>query len=237
MNNIISVKNLSFSYYNKKILDNITLNIEKNSFTAIIGPNGGGKSTFIQCLLGFLKNQGEVLFNKKNIKHSIKKISYVAQKKEIDWNYPINVFDLVLMGRYIHKGLLKPYNKLDKEKTLAVLKTLEIDDLKNKQISELSGGQQQRTFLARALNQESDIIILDEPFTGIDSKTEKLLVNILQDLQKKDKTILAVHHDLKTVREYFSHVILLNKKLIDHGRIDNTFYKENIDKTFSYIYN
>lgn len=230
----IEVINLVVSYTEKPVLDDINLKIRRGEFLALVGPNGAGKSTLIKCILGFVKQiYGDVRINGKTYLEEKRKIAYIPQRGSVDWDFPTTLFDVVEMGSYARVGFFKRVSKIEKEKTLKAIKKVDMLDFKDRQISELSGGQQQRAFLARALLQDAEIYLLDEPFQGIDAKTEEAIVNILKDLVSKGKTVIVVHHDLQTVSKYFDTVALINKKIIAHGKIKDVFTKENIEITYA----
>ncbi len=229
----IKVEDLTISYDNRPVLWDIDLKITKGTLMAIVGPNGAGKSTLIKAMLGFIKPvSGNVLFNGMPYKKMRKNIAYVPQRGSVDWDFPTNVFDVVLMGRYGQLGLLKRPRKEDSLLTEKALEEVGMLSFANRQISELSGGQQQRVFLARALVQNADIYIMDEPFQGVDAKTEKSIVAVLRRLRNLGKTVMVVHHDLQTVPTYFDEVTLLNIRIIASGNIKDAFTDENIQKTY-----
>ncbi|MDV3166294.1 MAG: ABC transporter ATP-binding protein ['Waltheria sp.' little leaf phytoplasma] len=230
----IQIKDLTVSYqYQKPVLWDIDLEIKKGSFTAILGPNGAGKSTLIKTIIELIpKLSGEILFFGKPYKYLQKKIVYVPQRNEAYWNFPTTVLDIVLMGRYGHLGWFKRPTEKDKNIAKQALKEVDMLSFQNRQISELSGGQQQRVFLARSLAQQGEIYLLDEPLQGIDIQTEKKIISILQKLKKEGKTIIAIHHDLTTVEQYFDHIILLNLYKIASGETIKCFTLDNINKTF-----
>ncbi|KND62679.1 metal ABC transporter ATP-binding protein [Candidatus Phytoplasma phoenicium] len=230
----IKIRDLTVLYHLKPALWDIDIDIFSSSLTAILGPNGAGKSTLIKTLIELIpKISGEILFfNNQRYKQIRKKISYVPQRNSVNWDFPTTVFDVVLMGRYGHLGWFKRPTLHDKKIALESLAQVEMTDLKDRQISELSGGQQQRIFLARALAQEGDIYLMDEPFQGIDIQTEKKIITVLKELQKKQKTIIVVHHDLETVPQYFDHIIFLNIQKIASGETKKIFNAENIKKTY-----
>jgi manganese/zinc/iron transport system ATP- binding protein len=233
MSNVVEVKNLNMAYHDSPVLWNINLSIANNSKTAIVGPNGAGKSTLIKGILGLLKPiSGETKILGKDYQKVYKKIAYVPQSNSVHWDFPTTVFDVVLMGRYVYSGMLKRANKKDKEQVLASLKQVGMEDFKDRQISQLSGGQRQRVFLARAICQDAEIYFLDEPMQGVDIKTEKLIIEILNDFQAQGKTIIVVHHDLSTVKEYFDHVIILNKELVSTGSLREAFLEEKINQAY-----
>ena len=213
---IVKVEDLTVAYGENPVLWDIELEIKKGVLMAIVGPNGAGKSTLIKAMLNLIKP----------------KIAYVPQRGSVDWDFPTTVFDVVEMGRYGKVGWLKRVGKIDKEKTKEAIHKVEMDDFSERQISQLSGGQQQRVFIARALVQDADIYFMDEPFQGVDSKTEKSIVNILKKLRDDGKTVVVVHHDLQTVKNYFDYVTFINVSVIASGHVDETFTQENIEKTY-----
>lgn len=231
---IVKVEDVTVSYDARPVLWDIDLSLPKGKLIAIVGPNGAGKSTLIKTMLDLLKPvTGTINFNDKTYKEVRKKIAYVPQRSSVDWNFPTTVYDVVLMGRYGHVGWFKRPSHKDKEIVLRSLESLSISHLKDRQISELSGGQQQRVFLARALTQEAEIYFMDEPFQGVDVKTERAIVALFKKLKKEGKTVVVVHHDLDTVETYFDHVVLLNRRIIADGSVAQVFTKENIDKTYT----
>lgn len=231
---VITINGLSVSYGRKRVLTNIFLDIEPGNIYGIIGPNGAGKSTLFKAILGLLEiNAGVVKIEGKSIKSKRKKVVYVPQKSDVDWSFPATVYDIVEMGRYPHKKLLQRLDTHDKELVMEALKEVGMENFAQRQIGELSGGQQQRVFLARALCQEADIFLLDEPFVGVDITTEENIINILKRLAAEGKTLMVVHHDLSTVPSYFDKVILLNQRLIAYGDTTTTFTQENINKAYS----
>lgn len=196
---------------------------------ALVGPNGAGKSTLIKTILKFLKQiTGEIKINAKTL-------AYVPQRNSVDWDFPTTLFDVVEMGCYGRVGLFKRVSKEEKQKVLKAIEQVGMLEFKDRQISELSGGQQQRAFIARALVQEADIYLMDEPFQGVDSTTEKSIVEILKQLKAEGKTIIVVHHDLQTVPTYFESVALINKAVIISGKVSEVFTQENIDVTYRKI--
>lgn len=231
--NHISIKGLSVSYDKKIVLTNIFLEIEPGNVYGVIGPNGAGKSTLFKAILGLVDlNAGHITVDGQPIAEQRKNIVYVPQRDDVDWTFPATVMDIVLMGRYPHKKLLQRLDKNDKEAALAALREVGIEHLKDRQIGELSGGQQQRVFIARALCQGAGVLMLDEPFVGVDITTEEKIIGILRRLADEGKLLMVVHHDLSTVRSYFDKVILVNQRLIASGDTDSTFTDENIGKAY-----
>lgn len=229
MNEKIKIKNLSVDYDIEPVIWNINISIEKSKMTAIVGPNGAGKSTLFKAILGLKKQlTGNIeIFDMDN-----KLLSYVPQSSSIDWDFPATVFDVVLMGRYYELGWFKRPTKKDKDIAMEAIKKVKLEEFKNRQINDLSGGQKQRVFLARALAQETSLYLLDEPFQGVDAHSEKMIVKILKELVQEGKTILVVHHDLQTIKEYFDNVVLINQNIIACGKVDDVFTEENIKETY-----
>lgn len=235
MNDIaIKIKDLSVAYDRKKVLENISADIPASSLISIIGPNGAGKSTLLKSIIGLIESDFKTMdFFGKNFKEFRKKIAYVPQRTSIDWDFPTTVYDTVLMGTYGKLGWFTKPGKNEKAMTYEVLKKLEIDNLHKRQIGKLSGGQQQRVFIARALLQEAEIFLMDEPFQGVDATTEKKIINILKELRDEGKTVLCVHHDLTSVEDYFDYVLFLNKRIIDFGKTNEVFNNDNLKKTYT----
>jgi len=224
--NAIEIKNLTVAYGENIALEDFNLDVEIGSLMALVGPNGAGKSTLIKTILKFLKQiTGEIKINGKNL-------AYVPQRNSVDWDFPTTLFDVVEMGCYGRVGLFKRVNKEEKAKVLKAIEQVGMLEFKDRQISELSGGQQQRAFIARALVQEADIYLMDEPFQGVDSTTEKSIVDILKKLKSDGKTLLVVHHDLQTVPTYFESVTFINKTVIASGKVKEAFTQENIEMTY-----
>ena len=227
--NAIEIKNLTVAYGENIALEDLNLDIEIGSLMALVGPNGAGKSTLIKTILKFLKQiTGTIKINAKTL-------AYVPQRNSVDWDFPTTLFDVVEMGCYGRVGLFKKVNKEEKQKVLKAIEQVGMLDFKDRQISELSGGQQQRAFIARALVQEADIYLMDEPFQGVDSTTEKSIVEILKQLKAEGKTIIVVHHDLQTVPTYFESVTLINKTVIASGKVSEVFTQDNINIAYRKI--
>lgn len=229
----ISVKGLSVSYERKRVLTNIFLELEAGNVYGVVGPNGAGKSTLFKAILGLIDiNNGTVVVNGKTIREVRKEVVYVPQKSDVDWQFPATVYDIILMGRYPHKKMFQRMNKTDHDFAYQALEEVGMTQFKDRQIGELSGGQQQRVFLGRALCQQADIFLFDEPFVGVDITTEERIIKILKNLAAQQKTLLVVHHDLSSVKNYFDKVILLNQRLIAVGNTETTFTEENISKAY-----
>lgn len=234
----VIVHDLTVAYDEKPVLWDIDLIFPEGQLIAIVGPNGAGKTTLIKAMLGLLKPvSGTVDFvslgDGKNLKQQIKnKIAYVPQSGSVDWDFPATALDIVMMGRYGHLGWFKRPGKKEKDLALEMLAKVGMTDYASRQISQLSGGQQQRIFLARALIQQSEIYFMDEPFKGVDAQTEKSIVTLLKELKKQGKTVIVVHHDLQTVRDYFDWVTLINLKVIANGFVKDVFNEENLSTAY-----
>lgn len=231
---VIEIEKLVVAYdEDKPVLDNFNLGIEKGKMTAFVGPNGAGKSTLIKAILEFVKPiTGSITINGKKYAQEKKKIAYVPQRGSVDWDFPTTLYGVVEMGSYGRVGFLKRVPKSEKNRVMEAIEKVDMLEYVDRQISQLSGGQQQRVFIARALVQDAEIYLLDEPFQGIDKKTEGSIVKILKGLKEEGKTVIVVHHDLQTVPEYFDEVVLINRKVIASGKVNEVFTKENIDETY-----
>lgn len=229
----IEVHDLTVAFDRKPVLWNIDLTIPQGKLVGIIGPNGAGKSTLIKSIMGLLPlSSGYCKLFDQELNTVRSRISYVPQRESVDWDFPVSVLDVVMMGRYGKLGLLKRPRKADYDVAMDCLKKMGMESFANRQIAQLSGGQQQRTFLARALAQQADIYFMDEPFAGVDAATEKAIINLLQTMTAANKTVIVVHHDLQSVTTYFDWVILLNTRLVAHGPTDITFTQTNLQETY-----
>lgn len=230
---IIEVEDMTVAYDIKPVLWDVDLKVRRASLLAIVGPNGAGKSTLIKAMLDLIKPiSGKVRFDGQSYKSQIKKIGYVPQSGSVDWDFPASVLDVVLMGTYGQVGWFKRPGKKEKENALKAIDQVGMTEFRDRQISEFSGGQQQRVFLARALVQDAEIYFMDEPFKGVDAKTEKAIITLLKNLKSRGKTLVVVHHDLQTVEEYFDHVVLLNTQIIASGPVKETFTEDNLAKAY-----
>lgn len=230
---VLEVSQLYAAYRKNRVLNNVSFKVGKGTLTGIVGPNGAGKSTLLKTLLEIHpKLSGEVLFFGSPLKKVKRRIGYVPQRGSVDWDFPTNALDVVMMGRYGHIGWLKRPKKLDKDKAYEALEKVGMTDYAQRQISQLSGGQQQRVFLARALIQDADLYFMDEPLAGVDAATERAIMGILKELKNAGKTVMVVHHDLQTVEDYFDHVLLLNGTVVAHGPTEYTFTPDNISETY-----
>lgn len=230
---MLAVKDLSVTYSNgTHALQNADVSLPTGSISGIIGPNGGGKSSFLKGILSLVPHKGHAFFKGQPLEKLAKNTAYVEQKGNLDMDFPISVEQCVLLGTYPKLGLLKRPGKREKELAKEALSRVGLSTYKDHQIGELSGGQFQRVLIARTLAQEAELILLDEPFVGIDVQSEKIIVTLLQQLAKEGATILVVHHDLSKVKNYFDHLILINKTVIAVGPTQAVYNKENLQKTF-----
>jgi manganese/zinc/iron transport system ATP- binding protein len=230
---VLDVEQLTVNFGKTPILWDISVQVESGKIIGILGPNGAGKSTFIKTLMGMISPlSGKVSFFGKPLKKVCNRIAYVPQRESVDWDFPITALDLVLMGRYAKLGWFRLPRKADKEAAFHYLEKVGMGAFSKRQISELSGGQQQRIFLARALLQEADLYFFDEPFSGVDMTTQRVIIEAFHELKDQGKTIFVVHHDLHTVSSYFDEVIMLNMRLIGHGTVKKMFNDEMIQKTY-----
>ncbi len=233
----LEIQHLTVNYDKTPVLWDVNLSIPAGALVGIVGPNGAGKSTLMKSALGLVKPlSGKVEFFGMPLKKVRKRVAYVPQRESVDWDFPVTVFDLVLMGRYGRLGLFHRPRGADKAAAARYLQLVGMEEFSDRQISQLSGGQQQRVFLARALLQEADLYFMDEPFAGVDLATEKVIVDLLHRLRDEGKTVLVVHHDLNTVESYFDRVILLNMRLIASGPTDVCFNAQNLHAAYGKNY-
>lgn len=229
----LSIHDMTVAYHRKPVLWDVDLDVPPGKLVGIVGPNGAGKSTLIKAVMDLIpRTSGRVRIFGEPYRKQRHRVGYVPQRESVDWDFPVSALDVVTMGRYGRIGWFKPVLRRHREIARQALERVGIADLAHRQISQLSGGQQQRTFLARALVQEADLYLMDEPFAAVDAATEKAIVRLLQDLRSAGKTCLVVHHDLQTVPEYFDHLILLNMRVVAHGPTVEVFTQENLHKTY-----
>ncbi|GIU96058.1 MAG: manganese ABC transporter ATP-binding protein [Gaiellaceae bacterium] len=225
----LEVTDLTVAYGDKPVLWDVDVEVPVGTLTAIVGPNGAGKTTLLRSILGLVKPAaGQALVLGRPYREQRRLVAYVPQRGSVDWDFPTDVRDVVLMGRYGRIGWVRRPGRRDREAADEALRQLGIEHLASRQISQLSGGQQQRVFLARALVQEAELYLMDEPFQGVDATTELAIVELLRALREHGKTIVCVHHDLQTVAEYFDRVVLLNVRTVAAGTVEEVFTEENL---------
>lgn len=230
---ILDIHDVTVAYHQRPVLWDIDLTIDRPQLIGVVGPNGAGKSTLIKAVLGLLPLAGgkvEVFGRPPQAER--RRIGYVPQRESVDWDFPVSVLDVVLMGTYGRLGWFRRPGLAEVEWARQCLDEVGLADYADRQIGRLSGGQQQRTFLARALAQRADVYFMDEPMAGVDAATERVVFTLLQRLRDEGKTVVVVHHDLRTVPEYFEYVVMLNMRLIAAGPIDEVFTQENLNKTY-----
>ena len=229
----LAIRGLTVSYGEKPAVFSIDMTVRDGSMTAIIGPNGAGKSTLLKAALGVIKPlSGKVTVYGKPMEGQRGRIAYVPQRASVDWDFPARVIDVVVMGLYRELGLLRRLTGGHKARAMECLERVGMADFAERQIGQLSGGQQQRVFLARALAQNADLYLLDEPFAGVDAATEKAIIDVLKALKAQGKTVVAVHHDLATITEYFSDVFLINVRKVAEGTVEQAFTAETLQKAY-----
>ena len=229
----LSIHDMTVAYRRKRVLWDIEYTCPPGKLVAIVGPNGAGKSTLLKATLGLIpKASGQVDFFGKPYAKQRSRVAYVPQRTSVDWDFPVSALEVVTMGLYRKIGWLRPVTRKWRDEALRSLDRVGLADLAGRQISELSGGQQQRVFLARALAQEADLYLMDEPFAGVDAATERTILDLLRGLQQTGRTALVVHHDLQTVADYFDEVLLLNRQVIQAGPVETTLTDENVRKTY-----
>ncbi len=228
----IETKQLTVAYGAHAALWNVDVKIPLLAITGIIGPNGAGKSTLLKAILGTVPRLSGNVKLHREVEAGGDAIGYVPQCNAVDWDFPTTVFDLVMMGTYGRLRWCQRPGKREREETRDALRQVHMEEYAHRQIGELSGGQQQRVFLARAFVQRASVYLMDEPFAGVDAKTENMLIEILHQLRDDGNTIVLVHHDLTTVADYFDHVVLLNRKLVACGQTSTTFTSDNIEMAY-----
>lgn len=229
----VEVHDLTVAYHTKPVLWDVDFALPEGKLVAIIGPNGAGKSTLLKAVLGLVPvSAGWVEVFGKPTRDQRSIIGYVPQRESVDWDFPTSAMDVVLMGLYGQLGWLRRPGRKERDKAHTALQNVGMADFAHRQISQLSGGQQQRVFLARALAQDARLYFMDEPFAGVDATTERAIATLLRDLRSSGKTVVAVHHDLQTVPEYFDWAVLLNMRLVAAGPVAEVFTADNLHSTY-----
>ena len=232
----LRVDNISVTYRNgHTALRNASFAIPRGTITALVGVNGSGKSTLFKSIMGFVPlATGSVSIFGEPAREALKKnlVAYVPQSEDVDWNFPVLVEDVVMMGRYGHMNFFRMTRAVDREAVDAALERVGMADFRKRQIGELSGGQKKRVFLARALAQEGEIILLDEPFTGVDVRTEEAIITLLQGLRDEGRVMLVSTHNLGSVQRFCDRAVLVNRTVLASGLTAETFTKANLEKAF-----
>ena len=229
----LQVENITVAYNGQPVLRDVSFTIPHGTRVAVVGPNGAGKSTLFKALVGLLSVRGgTILIHGLPLGHHKECVAYVPQREEVDWKFPVTVYDVVMMGRYGNLGWLKRPGKYDHAVVTRCLEQMQMADLARAPIGDLSGGQQQRVFLARALAQEPHILLMDEPFTGVDAATQATTLTLLTQLRDQDVTVLVSTHDLNLASTRFDQVLLLNRRVIALGDAAHVFTPEHITQAF-----
>jgi ABC-type Mn2+/Zn2+ transport system ATPase subunit len=233
--NGISIENVTVAYHGKIALHKANLQLKSGTICGLVGMNGAGKSTLFKAVMGFVKPvSGRVLINGLPIRLVQKNnlVAYVPQSEEVDWNFPVSVHDVVMMGRYGYMNILRIPRSLDRLAVKESLERVEMWEMRDRQIGELSGGQKKRTFFARALAQQAKVLLLDEPFAGVDIKTEKMMTHLLMELRDFGYTVLISTHDLSSITTFCDQVVLINRTILAYGETSEVFTEENLSRTF-----
>ena len=229
----LSIHDMTVAYHRRPVLWDIDYDAPAQSLVAIVGPNGAGKSTLIKACLGLIPRvSGRIEVYGRAQRQQRRLIGYVPQRESVDWDFPVSALDVVAMGRYAKIGWMRPVTRRHRAAALECLERVGMEEYARRQIGQLSGGQQQRVFIARALAQEAQLYLMDEPLAGVDAATEQTIVDILRELRAQGRSVICVHHDLSTVTEYFDHVLLLNTRVIAAGPASETFTQENLRRTY-----
>ncbi len=229
----LGVRNLTLSYDREPVVQDISFDVPRGAIVGVLGPNGAGKSTLIKAIVGALSpDLGDIHVLGTSGKDALKRMTYVPQRGSVDWDFPVTVRDVVAQGCYARLGLWGKVRGKEAKVVDEALEMVSMTHLQHRQIGALSGGQQQRVFLGRALAQRGEIYLMDEPFVGVDVKTEEAIVQVLRMLRDEGRTLLVVHHDLSTVREYFDHILLMNKHLIGFGKTEDIFVPDLLQDAY-----
>ncbi|MEY3459473.1 MAG: High-affinity zinc uptake system ATP-binding protein ZnuC [Planctomycetota bacterium] len=229
----LAIQDLTVAWSRKPVIWDVEFNVGPGQLVGIVGPNGAGKSTLLKAIMDLVpRASGRIEVFGKSWKQSRHRVGYVPQRESVDWDFPVSVLDVVTMGLYGQIGWLRPVRRRHREQALRALERVGIGEYASRQISQLSGGQQQRTFLARALVQDADLYLMDEPFSAVDAATEQAIVGLLREMRAAGKTAIVIHHDLHTVPDYFDSVVLLNMRVVAQGPTATVFTRENLERTY-----
>lgn len=230
---VLDVHDVTVAYHRKPVLWDADVTLDDPCLVGVIGPNGAGKSTLMKAILGLVPvATGSIRVLGQPVGYVRKRIGYVPQRESVDWDFPVDVLDVVQMGTYGQLGWFRRPGRKEREWALECIAKVGLEKLARRQIGQLSGGQQQRVFLARALAQRADIYFMDEPMAGVDAATERVVFGLLRQLRAEGKAVLVVHHDLRTVAEYFDHVVMLNMRVVACGPTATVFTQENLRRTY-----
>lgn len=230
---MLEVCNLSVNYREVTALSDISFSLNSGSLVGLIGSNGAGKSTLLKAMLDLVPTQsGQVFYQEKPLKQQRQKVAYLPQRSQIDWDYPVTVWNVVMMSRTLNNVWFSKTSRQSREIVREVLERVELYELRDRPIKKLSGGQQQRVFLARALAQQADILLLDEPLTAVDKKTEALMWKIYNELKQEGKTLLISCHEWGNTLERYDHLLLLNRHLVASGTPRKVLTSANIQKAY-----
>lgn len=229
----IEVHNLTVSYNRRPVLWEIDFSLPQGKLIGVIGPNGSGKTTLLKSIMGLvMPSSGYVKIFDRPLNTVRQRVSYVPQRESVDWDFPVSVREVVEMGRYRSSNLLRRLSRNDRKVAQEALEKVGLQEFAKRQISQLSGGQQQRVFVARALAQEADLYLMDEPFAGVDAASEDAILRLLSEMKQQGKTVLIVHHDLQTARQFFDYMVLLNTRLIATGTTDEVFTADFLSQAY-----
>ncbi len=230
---MLEVRELAVRYRDNWAISDVSFSLKLGQLTSLLGPNGAGKSTMVKAMLGLVPMaKGVVMLGSRPLKHQLRQVAYVPQRSQIDWDYPITVWNVVMMGRTVHTGWFREPSRQSSEIVQDALERVGMLEYRHRQIGQLSGGQQQRVFLARALAQEAELLFFDEPFTGIDKKTEEIIFEVFTELKLQNKALLVISHDLGETLEHYDQLLLLNKQLIAAGSRREVLTPQNISKAY-----
>jgi len=229
----LSIQDLTVAWHRRPVIWDVEFEVSPGRLVGIVGPNGAGKSTLLKAVMDLVpKASGRVEIFGRPWRESRQRVGYVPQRESVDWDFPVSVLDVVTMGLYGRIGWFGRVRRVHREAARRALEQVGIGELADRQISQLSGGQQQRTFLARALVQEADLYLMDEPFAAVDAATEQAIVGILRSMRAAGRTAVVIHHDLHTVPDYFDSVVLLNMRVVAEGPTHEVFTRENLERTY-----
>jgi len=229
----LDVHDLTVAYHRKPVIWDVGFRTPPGALVGVVGPNGAGKSTLLKAVMDLVpRASGRVRVFGKPYRRQRRRVGYVPQRESVDWDFPVDALDVVAMGLYGDIGWMRPVRRRHLALAQEALDRVGIGELARRQISQLSGGQQQRTFLARALVQDADLYLMDEPFAAVDAATERAIVELLHEMRANGKTALVVHHDLQTVADYFDYVLLLNMRVVAFGPTAEVFTSENLHRTY-----